>query len=177
MKEINQHVGRRIRMYRKSRRLTLQQLADRIHKSKSSVSKYETGEITLDIETLAEISEVLQVSIHQLTDYQPLSDTSAIHPASCRGISPFFRARRMYFYFYDGKSECLKDGIIDIRESETEPGNYTADLSISVVMPSGRNRGLFYSGKVVYSDMLIRFSFVNQYNPLEEDLLYIFNPL
>ena len=24
--------------------------------------------------------------------------------------------------------------------------------------------------------MLIRFSFVNQYNPLEEDLLYIFNP-
>ena len=44
-------------------------------------------------------------------------------------------------------------------------------------MPSGRNRGLFYSGKVVYSDMLIRFSFVNQYNPLEEDLLYIFNPL
>ena len=32
-------------------------------------------------------------------------------------------------------------------------------------------------GKVVYSDMLIRFSFVNQYNALEEDLLYIFNPL
>ena len=25
--------------------------------------------------------------------------------------------------------------------------------------------------------MLIRFTFVNQYNPLEEDLLYIFNPL
>ena len=25
--------------------------------------------------------------------------------------------------------------------------------------------------------MLIRFSFVNQYNALEEDLLYIFNPL
>ena len=25
--------------------------------------------------------------------------------------------------------------------------------------------------------MLIRFSFVNQYNTLEEDLLYIFNPL
>lgn len=25
--------------------------------------------------------------------------------------------------------------------------------------------------------MLIRFTFVNQFNPLEEDLLYIFNPL
>ena len=36
---------------------------------------------------------------------------------------------------------------------------------------------MFYTGNVTYSDMLIRFSFVNQYNPLEEDLLYIFNPL
>ena len=36
---------------------------------------------------------------------------------------------------------------------------------------------LFHTGTVLYSDMLIRFSFVNQYNPLEEDLLYIFNPL
>lgn len=177
MKEINKHVGSRIRMYRKSRQLTLQQLADMIHKSKSSVSKYETGEITLDIETLAEISEVLQVSIPQLTDYRPPAPAPDFSPVSRRGISPFFHARRMYFYFYDGKSECLKDGIIDIHESETEPGNFTADLSISVAMPSGRSRGLFYSGKVVYSDMLIRFSFVNQYNPLEEDLLYIFNPL
>ena len=36
---------------------------------------------------------------------------------------------------------------------------------------------VYYSGKVLYSDTLIRFSFVNQYNKLEEDLLYIFNPL
>lgn len=36
---------------------------------------------------------------------------------------------------------------------------------------------IFYTGRVLYSDMLIRFSFVNQYNPLEEGLLYIFNPL
>ena len=31
--------------------------------------------------------------------------------------------------------------------------------------------------RVVYRDMLIRFTFFNQLNPLEEDLLYIFNPL
>lgn len=98
MKEINQHVGRRIRMYRKSRRLTLQQLADRIHKSKSSVSKYETGEITLDIETLAEISEVLQVSIHQLTDYQPPSDTSAT-TSLLPGHKPFFPGTPDVFLF------------------------------------------------------------------------------
>jgi len=45
------------------------------------------------------------------------------------------------------------------------------------VTPTGRSSEIYYTGKVVYSDMLIRFSFVNQCNALEEDLLYIFNPL
>ncbi|WP_455650633.1 hypothetical protein [Enterocloster citroniae] len=50
-------------------------------------------------------------------------------------------------------------------------------MSISAVTPAGRSSEIYYTGKVVYSDMLIRFSFVNQCNALEEDLLYIFNPL
>ena len=36
---------------------------------------------------------------------------------------------------------------------------------------------LYYTGKVLYSDMLIRFTFSNQFSALEEALLYIFNPL
>lgn len=97
-------------------------------------------------------------------------------PSANSGISPFFQARRLYFYFYDGRYKRLKDGIIDIRETK-EAGSYEADLSVSAVNPSGRSSKLYYTGKVIYSDMLIRFSFVNRYNPLEEDLLYIFNPL
>ena len=62
MSRINEHIGGRIRMYRKARELTLQQLADLIHKSRASVSKYENGEITLDVETLSEIADVLMVS-------------------------------------------------------------------------------------------------------------------
>ena len=49
--------------------------------------------------------------------------------------------------------------------------------SICSVSGNGRSSEIYYTGTVLYSDMLIRFSFVNQYNPLEEDLLYIFNPL
>lgn len=41
MSRINEHIGGRICMYRKARELTLQQLADLIHKSRASVSKYE----------------------------------------------------------------------------------------------------------------------------------------
>ena len=182
MNAINLHVGKQIRMYRKARHMTLQELADLIHKSRASISKYENGEISLDIETLYEIAQILEVSPGQLLNFQPPVTRPMENHTSDLRLSPFFQARRMYFYFYDGRIRRLKDGIIDIREAENVSGEgisgrYEATLSISAVTPTGRTSEVFYTGKVVYSDMLIRFSFVNQCNPLEEDLLYIFNPL
>lgn len=176
VEQVNLYVGAQIRRYRKNRQMTLQQLADRIHKSRASVSKYETGEVTLDIVTLTEIARVLEVQPGQLVDLPSAGEEIPQIPSASSGISPFFQARRLYFYYYDGRYRGLKDGIIDIRETK-EAGDYEADLCVSSVNPSGRSRKLYYTGKVVYSDMLIRFSFVNRYNPLEEDLLYIFNPL
>ena len=63
MSEINVYVGAQIRKYRKACKLTMQELADAIHKSRATVCKYENGTISIDIETLYEISQVLQVSI------------------------------------------------------------------------------------------------------------------
>lgn len=175
--EINLQVGSLVRRYRKEQGLTLQELAERIHKSRASVSKYENGEIVLDIGTLYEIAQALRISPAQLLPYEPPLPREDENPAETVTKSPFFRAKRLYFYFYDGRYQRLKDGVIDIREREDEPGNYEASLSISAVTPAGRSSEVYYTGKVLYSDMLIRFSFVNQCNALEEDLLYIFNPL
>lgn len=177
MSELNTYIGSRIRSYRKQRNLTLQQLADKIHKSRASVSKYETGEITLDIETLYEISRALDVSLYQLTDYQPQNETLPARSSRLIQHSPFFQASQLYFYFYDGRYHRLKDGIIHIHKTEDPTGSCEASMSISSISPSGRSSEIHYTGKVVYSDMLIRFSFLNRYNALEEDLLYIFNPL
>ena len=71
MNEINVYIGGQIRKYRKANSMTLQQLADVIHKSRATVCKYENGEISIDIATLYEISQALQVSFGQLTSYQP----------------------------------------------------------------------------------------------------------
>ena len=177
MSAYSKQTGERIRMYRKMKSMTLQQLADRIHKSRASVSKYENGEIAMDIETLGEIARVLQVSPGQLLDVQEEQKLLQTPPSAYSGMSPFFCARRLYFYFYDGRYQRLKNGLIDIREEEDAPGNYHAALSIRSSNPYGQSSDIYYTGRVVYSDMLIRFSFVNQYNSLEEDLLYIFNPL
>ena len=177
MSKINQHIGSRIRSFRKAQNLTLQQLADMIHKSRASLSKYENGEITLDVETLYDISQALGVEMNRLTDFEGTKPTPLPIPTAGVNRSPFYQADRLYFYFYDGRYNRLKDGIITIHKRDDDNGNHEATLTISAVTPTGRSSDIYYSGKVVYSDMLIRFSFVNQYNTLEEDLLYIFNPL
>ena len=89
----------------------------------------------------------------------------------------FFQAKRLYFYFYDGRYHRLKDGVIDIHEHAERPGTYVASFTLCSVSGNGCSNESYYTGHVVYSDMLIRFTFFNQLNPLEEDLLYIFNPL
>ena len=99
MNKISLHIGDRIRMYRKARGLTLQQLADMIHKSRASVSKYENGEITLDVETLCEIARVLMVSPGQLMDIQPALPKTAETAFHIPAKSPFFRRSGCIFIF------------------------------------------------------------------------------
>ena len=177
MSDIRQYVGNRIKTIRKEQKLTLQQLADLIHKSRATVSKYENGEISIDIETLQDIAEALDTDVNQLVDYRSKKAAPQPQAMDMDGKSPFYQADRLYFYYFDGRSNRLKDGVIDITRKSTDMGQHDASFYINYVTADGRTSKNYYSGKAVYSDMLMRFSFVNQYNTLEEDLLYIFNPL
>ncbi len=134
-----------------------------------------TRKITLDVETLYEIANILNVKPYRLMDFPSKPTSLPVFPDQ-KLKSPFYQAEKLYFYFYDGRYNRLKDGIIHIHKDD-DHGLHRASLSISSITPTGRSSEIYYTGKVVYSDMLIRFSFVNQYNALEEDLLYIFNPL
>lgn len=66
MDTIQQEIGQRIRMFRKSRKMTISELANRIYRSKSVISKYELGETNLDIATLYDIAAALAVDPRQL---------------------------------------------------------------------------------------------------------------
>ena len=59
-------IGNKIKFFRKKRGLTLVEFADILCKSKATVSKYENGQITIDIVTLYEIAEALGVHVEQL---------------------------------------------------------------------------------------------------------------
>ena len=176
---MNETVGNRIKVFRKSKHMTLQALADAIHKSRATMCKYENGEIVIDVNTLYDISCALKVPIREFINVplpKKVCDPEDIVPGHM-DESPFFKTKRLYFYFYDGRYDNLKDGIIDIGERDQKTGDYDCTLSICIISPNGRSSEIFYTGKVVYSDMLIRFSFINSCNTLEEALLYIFNPL
>ena len=71
MKEISIHVGQRIRLYRKMKGLTIETFAGMIQKSKATVSKYENGDISIDIETLFTIAQALEISEKESNTKKP----------------------------------------------------------------------------------------------------------
>lgn len=172
--KINAHVGGRIRTIRKGKKMSIRQLADAINKTKACVSKYEKGEITLDIPTLFEIAQVLEVAPERLINYEVKPKVEV--GSALGGTSSFFKASRLYFYYCDGRFSEIKDGIINIH-NENGGSVCPADFTINFKTENGFSTEIYYTGTVTYSDMLIRFSLQNQYNALEEDLLYILNPL
>lgn len=70
MDEINicKEVGAKIRYFRKLQGHTLDSFATILHRSKSVLSQYERGEISIDLLTLQQISKALGISIGALID-------------------------------------------------------------------------------------------------------------
>ena len=141
MDDINRYTGGQIRKYRSACRVTLQQLADAIHKSRATVCKYESGEISIDIATLYEVSRTLGVSLSHLVSFQPSAPAQEAPAVGTVQKSPFFQAKRLYFYFYDGRYERLKDGVIDIHEQSGRSGLHEASFTLNSVSGNGRGGG------------------------------------
>lgn len=111
MSQINEEIGLKMRTFRKKKGLTINDLALILCKSKATVSKYERGEITIDIETLYEIAAALSVDIDQLlvsTKKEPISKQKMHNPAFFTGVSQF------YSYLFDGRANKLIRCVFDI---------------------------------------------------------------
>ena len=104
MSDFTCYVGEQIRQYRKAGKMTMQELADAIHKSRATICKYESGEISVDIETLYEISQVLQVSISQLTFRNRSMNRSVFRDGGKRAHS-FRRGDYIYIFMTDAIRE------------------------------------------------------------------------
>ena len=169
MQEVRAHVGGRIRLYRKVKHFTLTDLAARIHKSKATLSKYETGEITVDVETLFDIASALGISVQQLLDWKPEKTDEA--PA---GDDSFFPQNRTYVYFFDGRVRKIIRNILEVdRGGQMPAATLYYDLASFDRPESCRN---LYYGKAEFFDTVSNFLFESQSNHSERVTLTALNP-
>ncbi|NRR22794.1 helix-turn-helix domain-containing protein [Brevibacillus sp. MS2.2] len=76
MPNIASHVGTRIRLLRKNRGLTQEQLGERVHQPQSYIGSIERGEKNISLDTLERIAEALDVHPGALFDTYHKSKSS-----------------------------------------------------------------------------------------------------
>jgi transcriptional regulator with XRE-family HTH domain len=172
MESISLYVGKKIKFYRKQLHLSIAQLSERINKSKSTVSKYENGQIAMDLETLYEISQALNVNIQQLIDIQ-----SSVPAPVMASNMPFGGNRQMHLYFYDGRKRRIVKSFLTILP---DPVTDTLVCHFYMDIPSFDNYekcSFYYLGHVENYDLVTYVHLVNQANPIEQMRFCIVNSL
>ncbi|QSX06770.1 helix-turn-helix domain-containing protein [Sedimentibacter sp. zth1] len=171
MSNLTDYIGNRIRLYRKQKKLSIEELAKNISKSKSTVSKYESGSIVIDIETLFDIANVLGIKINQLVDYEQPKENAV------DDIRGFFSNNHFYVYFYDGRKNKINRCYMKINdftyESKRDATLYTGIESFNNYI----NCETLYYGKIEIHDIVTNLTFVNQANDIERINFIAINPI
>lgn len=170
MPTLSDHIGSRIKLYRKNKHMTQAEFARLINKSKSAVSKYECGEIAIDIETLYEIADVLEISIYQLLDHNREKEYQL------PGVQGFFSApTHFYVYYLNRGSTSLRRGVLEINRTDDDTYStvFFADLKDYSNLYSCDH---LYFGDIHYSDSYVNMIMENQSNRAERLFINIANP-
>lgn len=169
----SEHVGSRIRLYRTQRHLTLETFSKMISRSPSTVSKYESGKIVVDIETLFEISASLNISINQLVDYTK-PDTSV--PSQNIQDNFFKQANLYYMYSFFGVDKqfyvCALEIVRNQKDTEDKIILYY-DISDT---KNYSNSNYLYTGYINYFDFHVTMKMENPYNKGDQLFIYAKTP-
>lgn len=68
-------IGKNIRLARLHRKLTQDELAQKVHTTRQTISNYETGRSRPDVETLQRLADALGIELTELLDREPSPDT------------------------------------------------------------------------------------------------------
>lgn len=170
MSDISKHIGKRIRLYRKNKQMTQEDLAKLLYKGKAVVSKYERGEISIDIDTLYEIAAVLNIDVRQLLDMP--GEKRMTPPVMMHGF--FAAGTRFYTYYINKNSSRIVPGVLELNRNEH--GEYATVLYVDVLDYENlfRCRHLYY-GDIHYSDSFVNLVLQNQDNAAERIFINICN--
>lgn len=105
-----ENLGKKIRYFRKSKNMSMEDLGNAIGKSKATVNRYETNEISLDFLTAIEICNVLNIDLNDICDVSMHNINNNVN------INPF-NSNLLYLYYIS------KNGLI-ISSIEITPTKY-----------------------------------------------------
>ncbi|MCI2062005.1 MAG: helix-turn-helix domain-containing protein [Eubacteriaceae bacterium] len=172
MSSISDHVGKRIRLYRKNQNMSIDEFSAMIGKSKSTISKYENGEISIDVETLFEIAAALDVSAYQLLDYR--DEDARISDNHVRGF--FSDVKHMFMYYMSGAPIRLVKCVLEFNQINDNEHKVILYNTVRDMDDFYDCRQLYF-GDVYYSDSYVNMFMTNQVNNSEEILLTVPNPM
>lgn len=158
MNDYSKKTGMRIRMFRRLKGLSQQQFADALHKTKSTVSKYEHGDISMDLETFHEICRVLDLSPAALLP--PAAEASG---AEGRG-----RTAQLYTYNLAGRQGVLTRSLLEIYGSDTDEKTQASWFyGIPSFAAPEKCQG-YYFGSIVRQNIFTHLHLINQKNNIEQ---------
>ena len=175
MSVISEYVGQRIRKSRKGKGLTIDEFAKLINKSKATVSKYENGTIALDVETLLDIADALEMDVRSFVDYK----SPNVKPKPLPQDS-FFNQSKFYMYYYDGRIKKVVRSMLELSLSEDEEGSQQIDATLYMGLDnfaSTEKSQHIFEGQMQPYDTITHVNLVNQINKTERLYLCILNPM
>ncbi len=174
MSKITKHVGQRIRNSRKRKGFTIEEFSKLINKSKATLSKYENGSITIDIDTLLDISRALEMDLSHLIDYKsPELDYSPMLKNS------YFNNTYFYMYYYDGRMKKLVKSLL-ILSSTTDIKSPHAEATLYKGVEDFNDKDscdTIYNGNFESFDTTSHGTLLNQTNKSERIHLILINPM
>lgn len=162
MDSISEYVGKRVKFYRRQKKLSLDKLASMIHKSKSTLSKYENGNISIDVESLLEIARALNVELTQLINYR--YETPVLPKLAG---SPFGSSSELYIYYYDGRKKDIVKSLLTVSYKKS---TNSIECTFYMDIPSFRDYEsckFYYIGEMDAFDLVTYLTLTNQANKME----------
>ncbi len=165
-------LGKKIKFYRKARNMNIEELAALIHKSKATISKYETGKISIDIATIYEIASALGIDIHQLLDYKLLPRNAAVNAIN----SPFKDHDILYLYTYNYHKKKVVLSVMTFNANTSSKINEATLFMNAVSCKNYEECEHLYQGYMNSYDNFTTFILENQNNQIEQLMINVFNP-
>lgn len=100
MLNIKKSLGLRIRELRKSRKMTQEQLAELVGIGTANISYIETGRFAPSVETLAKLSEILEVPLHELYMFEHLKSVDELKNEIINALNGNEKLVRDMYKFY-----------------------------------------------------------------------------